>query len=161
MSASVSPASAIAASQASSVSDSGDTISRRPIFDAPMPVIAAVSSNFVVVSIGRTNFPKSCGAISSSGSGAVSGSEVGRNSGSHTSSFCSNTTSTTRPSSSSPGSQSMMLVVSRTRGSSSIATWATTYGAGNPGIENRSLTVNAESTARPDTSRGPMLWPRQ
>ncbi len=66
------PASAIAASQASMVSDNGGTISRRPSLDAPIPVMAAASSNFSRVSIGRTNLPKSCGAISSSGSAPVS-----------------------------------------------------------------------------------------
>ncbi len=40
------PASAIAASQAATVSDSGGTISRRPISDMPMPVSATLSSNF-------------------------------------------------------------------------------------------------------------------
>ena len=37
-----------------------------------IPVMAAASSNFSRVSIGRTNLPKSCGAISSSGSAPVS-----------------------------------------------------------------------------------------
>ncbi len=79
MSSKVRPASATAASQASMVSDSGGTISRRPIRDAPMPVIAEWSSNFSAVSIGRTYLPKSVGGISSSGSAVgASGRSDGR-----------------------------------------------------------------------------------
>ena len=158
MSASVRPASAMAASHASIVSDSGLTMSRRPIFDTPMPVIAERSSNLSVPIIGRTCLAKSRGSISSGGSSAVWSSAVGLNSGSQVSSFCSKTTSTTRPSSRSSGSHPMMLVVRRTRGSSSMATCAMTYGASRPGMENRWLTVNALRTARPDTARTPMLW---
>ena len=54
-----------------------------------------------------------------------------------------------------------MLVVSRTRGSSAIATWATTYGAGNPGRLNRWFTVNPASVALPETARTPMSRDRQ
>jgi hypothetical protein len=54
MSSTVRPASAIARSQACTVSDTGGTIRRRPISDMPMPVIATLSSNFSVVTIGRT-----------------------------------------------------------------------------------------------------------
>ena len=53
MSSNVRPASATACSQASMVNDSGGTICRLPIFDMPIPVIAAASSNFSSVSIGR------------------------------------------------------------------------------------------------------------
>ena len=84
MSSNVSPASATAASHASMVSDSGGTISLRPIFDMPIPVIAECSSNFSFVSIGRTYLPKSCGAISSTGCGPVLFSAVGLKSGSQT-----------------------------------------------------------------------------
>ena len=94
MSSSVSPASATAASHASMVSDSGGTISRRPMRDAPIPVIAEWSSNFSVVIIGRTYLAKSCGAMSSGGIATMFLSAVGRNSGSHTSCACSKTTST-------------------------------------------------------------------
>ncbi len=87
MSSNVRPASAIAASQASMVSDSGGTISRRPISDMPIPVIATLSSNFSGVSIGRTCSPKRSGAISSIGSAAGLGVAGGRNSGSQTSSI--------------------------------------------------------------------------
>ncbi len=112
------------------VNDSGGTICRLPIFDMPIPVIAAASSNFSLVSIGETCLPKSCGAISSTACGPVFFSAVGVNTGSQTvptlSSTFSNRTSTVWPSSSSSGSQSTMLVVNRTRGSSTIATCATT-----------------------------------
>ena len=70
------------------VSDSGGTISRRPIRDAPIPVIAEWSSNFSVVIIGRTCLAKSCGAMSSGGMRRRFFSAVGRNSGSHTSCAC-------------------------------------------------------------------------
>ena len=68
MSSNVRPASAIAASHASMVSDSGGTISRRPIFDMPMPVIAEWSSNFVLGQHRPDVLRRSArGAISSSG----------------------------------------------------------------------------------------------
>ncbi len=54
MSSNVNPASAIAASHASMVSDSGGTIRRRPSREVPMPVMAERSSNFSPVSGGRT-----------------------------------------------------------------------------------------------------------
>ncbi len=62
--------------------------------------------------------------------------------------FCRRSTSTVWPNSSSSGSHSTMLVVSRTRGSSTTATCATTYGGGRSGKPNRWLTVNADSVAR-------------
>ena len=52
-------------------------------------------------------------------------------------------------------------MVSRTRGSSSIATCATTYGAGSPGRLNRSLTVNPINVAYPETADGAKDRPRQ
>ena len=164
MSAKVSPASAIAASHASMVSDSGGTINRRPIFEMPIPVRADLSSNFSVVSMGRTCSAKRSGAISSAGRGAGSAPAIGRNNGNHTSSTCSKTTSTCWPSSSaskSLGSHPTMLVVSRTRGSSAIATWAITYGAGSPGRLNRSFSVNPASIALPETARTAMSRERQ
>ena len=98
MSASVSPASAMAASQASMVSDSGGTISRRPICDAPIPVIADLSSNFSVVD----HRPDVLGEVLRGdlvvGQRARSlARPSGRNSGSQTSSFCSKTTSDDAP----------------------------------------------------------------
>ena len=88
MSSMVSPASAIAASQAATVSDSGATINRRPISDMPIPVSATLSSNFSGVSIGRTYSPKRSGAISSTGKRSESRRpSTGRNSGSQTSSM--------------------------------------------------------------------------
>ena len=81
MSSNVRPASATAASHASMVSDSGLTISRRPSRDAPMPVMAERSSNFVDVSGGRTWLAKSCGAISSAGCSPNCLGVTGRNSG--------------------------------------------------------------------------------
>ena len=50
-----------------------------------------------------------------------------------------------------PGSVPTMLVVSRTRGSSSIATIATTYGTGRLGSHCWWLTVKPTTVARPDT----------
>ena len=63
MSAIVSPASATARSHASTVSDSGGRISRRPISDAPIPVRATLSSNFSWRIIGRTCRQYSSGGI--------------------------------------------------------------------------------------------------
>ena len=71
MSSSVSPASATAASHASMVSDSGGTISRRPICDMPMPVIAERVLELLRGQQRPDMRPKSCGAISSSGCGPV------------------------------------------------------------------------------------------
>lgn len=160
MSSRVSPASATAASHASMVKDSGGTISRRPSREAPIPVIAECCSNFSVRSIGRMWSPKRSGAISSAGNSPGSPA-TGRNSGSQTSSACWNTTSTGWPSSRPSGSDSTMLVVNRTRGSSSIATCATTYGGGRSGKPNRWLTVKPASVPRPDTVRTPSFWLRQ
>ena len=51
-------------------------------------------------------------------------------------------------------SQFTMLVVRRTRSSSSMATIAITYGGGKLGIQVCSLIVNPATTPRPDTSAG-------
>ena len=112
--------------------------------------------------VGRTYRPKSCGAISSSGmrSGPLVARWVGTGAARRPRSSRT-TTSTVWPSSSSSGSHSTMLVVNRTRGSSTMATWATTYGGGRSGKPNRWLTVNADSVALPETSRTPMLRLRQ
>ncbi len=52
------------------------------------------------------------------------------------------------------GAQFTMLVVSRTRSSSSMATMAITYGGGKLGSHVCSLIVNPAITARPDTAAG-------
>ena len=54
-----------------------------------------------------------------------------------------------------------MLVVNRTRGSSSSATSATTYGGGRSGKPKRWLTVEPDNVALPDTARTPILVCRQ
>ena len=54
MSAMVSPASATALRQASTVRLSGSTPRRRPIRDMPIPVSATFSSNFSARAMGRT-----------------------------------------------------------------------------------------------------------
>jgi hypothetical protein len=61
----------------------------------------------------------------------------------------------------SSSAQSTSRVVSRTRGSSSIATWATMYGEGSPGSRNRWLTVKPNRVAKPETSRTRVREPRQ
>ena len=143
MSSKVKPASATAASHASMVSDSGGTISRRPSRDTPMPVIAEL----VLELLGGEHRPDMLAEVRgarsrrrAAGAGVLSAAgrehrqpdvfDVARRS-----------TSTVCPSFSSSGSQSTMLVVNRTRGSSTMATWATTYGGGRSGKPNRWLTV--------------------
>ncbi len=119
MSSNVSPASATAASQASMVSDSGGTISRRPIRDSAdagdrRAFLELRPSSAAADVLGEVLRGDLVGGLLRRTAWAA----TGRNSGSQTSSFFSNTTSTSCPSSSSSGSQSMMLVVNRTRGSS-------------------------------------------
>ena len=128
MSSIASPASSTARRIASTVSDTGGTMSLRPMRDMPTPVSATRSSNFSSRAIGRTDRMRSSSACSFAS--ATAGSPVGSNSGTHTSSTCSNTTRTRIPICTVSGSQPTMLVVSRTRGSSSIATTATTNGGG-------------------------------
>jgi hypothetical protein len=163
MSSMVNPASATAASQACTVSTSGSTISRRPMSDMPMPVMATSSSNLRVPIIGRTPRRTSSALGSSSGRAAGSGcSSVGRNSGSQVSSAAwSNSTCMRMPSTRSSGSTPTKVVVSLTRGSSSSATCPVAYGEGSPGSWNRWLTVNPNSVAYPDTSRTARSWLRQ
>ena len=63
--------------------------------DIPMPVIAECSSNFALVSIGRTYSANFVGGIRSSGIAVgASSSAAGLNTGSQTSSRCWNSTST-------------------------------------------------------------------
>ena len=145
------PASAIAWIAASTVSTRGSTMSRRPTRDIPMPVTATWSSNLsAFFGMGR----KSWIFGSSAGNGPFSVSPVGWNTGIHTSSSCSKRTCTFMPTNTADGSQSTMLVVSRTRSSSSMATIAIRYGGGKLGIHICSLRVNPATTARPDTSAG-------
>jgi len=94
----------------------------------PIPVNATFSSNFSVVGIGRAR--SRCSSSGSHGSRSGSPDGTGANIGSQTSSYCSNRTSTRVPMPTESGSVSTMFVVSRTRGSSSIATIAMTYGSG-------------------------------
>ena len=125
MSSNVKPASATAASHASMVSDSGGTISRRPSRDAPMPVIAECvlellggqrrahvraevrGCDLVDRAADRSASPRSAEHRQPDGPDLV---------------LESSRTGPRRvwPSSSSSGSQSTMLVVNRTRGSSTI-----------------------------------------
>ncbi len=125
MSSSVSPASSTARRQASTVSDSGSTISLRPIFDCPTPVIATSCSNLRDDAGGRSRGRRSSGSGTVPATPARSGSNS--NNGSQTfSETCSNTTRTCVPTETSAGSHPTMFVVSRTRESSSSATIATT-----------------------------------
>ena len=88
MSSRVRPASAIACSAASTASTTGSTMSRRPMREIPMPVTATLSSNLSpAFGIGRASWM----AGRSAGNGPLSVSPVGSNSGTHTSSSCSNT----------------------------------------------------------------------
>ena len=89
----------------------------------PIPVMATSSSNFLAFfGIGRATREVS----STAGKGPFSVSPVGSNNGIQTSSSCSKRTCTFMPTNTSPGSQPTMLVVSRTRSSSSMATIAIT-----------------------------------
>ena len=153
MSEALSPASAMAARQASAVSASGGRINRRPTSDMPTPVIATRSSNLSSLAFGRT-------ATSGSAASALAAdaspppSDVGAKSGSQTSSCCSNRTCTRRPTCTSSGFASTMLVVRRTRGSSSSATIATTYGGAGSGSHCWWLIVNPTTVPRPETAAG-------
>ena len=123
MSSGASPASAMAWSAASTVSVIGSTMSRRPTRDMPIPVMATWSSNLSApLGMGRA----SCILGSAAGNGPFSGSPLGSNRGIHTSSAGSKTTWTRIPTWTSSASQFTMLVVRRTRSSSSMATIAIT-----------------------------------
>ncbi len=123
MSSGLSPASSIACFAASTVSVIGSTMSRRPTCDMPMPVMATWSSNLsACFGIGRASYIFG----SAAGNGPFSVSPVGSNSGTHTSSSCSKSTCTFMPTCTSVRSQLTMLVVRRTRSSSSMATMAIT-----------------------------------
>jgi hypothetical protein len=149
MSSRVRPASATAARQASTVSDSGSTISRRPIADRPTPDSTARCSNRSPLAGGR-----GAGRRGSPTRSAVSVSPVGSNSGSQTSSAGSNRTMTSWPMWTSSGSHPTTLVVRWTVGSSASATLAMTYGGSKPGSHRWRLTVNATTVPRPDTAVG-------
>jgi hypothetical protein len=149
MSSRVRPASATAARQASTVSDRGSTISRRPIADRPTPDSITRCSNRSSLAGGR-----GAGRRGSPTRSTGSVSPVGSNSGSQTSSFCSKRTVTSRPMWTSSGSHPTMLVVRCILGSSASATLAMTYGGSNPGSHWWWLTVNATTVPRPDTTVG-------
>ena len=123
MSSRVSPASAIACSAASTASTTGSTMSRRPIRESPIPVTATLSSNLSpAFGIGRASWMSG----SSAGNGPLSVSPVGSNSGTQTSSVCSNATCTFMPTNTSSAGTFTRLVVRRIRSSSSMATIAIT-----------------------------------
>ena len=92
MSSSVSPASAIASRQASTASDRGSTMRRRPILDRPMPLRTARCSKRSGLSGGR-----GIGRTGSATRSTGSSDPVGSNSGSQTSSCCSKRTTTSWP----------------------------------------------------------------
>ena len=152
MSSSVSPASATAARQASTVSDSGSTISRRPMAERPTPdstdaVLEAVVARAAAAASGRSRLARR--------GRSASVAPVGSNSGSHTSSCCSKRTATSWPMCTSSGSQPTMLVVRRTRrvlGQRDVGDRRTA--ARSPGSHGCWLTVKPTTVARPDTSVG-------
>ncbi len=151
MSSRVSPASAIAASAASTASAIGSSIRRRPTREMPRPVIATWSSNLSApFGIGRAW--RALGSLA--GNGPLSVSPVGSNSGIQTSAACSNVTCTFMPTNTSSAATFTRLVVRRIRSSSSMATMAIRYGGGKLGIHICSLWVKPATTPRPDTSVG-------
>ena len=111
MSSSVSPASATAARQASTASDSGSTISRRPMRRPP----DAGQHDAVLEAVVAERRPRASGGTGSGTRSTGSVAPVGSNSGSHTSSCCSKRTATSWPMCTSSGSQPTMLVVRWTR----------------------------------------------
>ena len=154
------PASAMASLAAMTASLSGGIMMRRPTGDMPRPVMATLSSNFSVVAIGRTQRRWSSGGVSSEGSSATT-SLSGSNIGSHTSSTLWNRTVARIPTLASSAFGPTRLVMTRTRGSSSIATDAMASGGGNAGSQSWWLTVTPTMTPRPDTSVSPMSSERQ
>ena len=148
MSSRVRPASATAATQASTVSDSGSIINRRPICERPMPESTERRSNRSAPVGGRGL--GTLGAGTSSAASAFT-SPVGSNSGTQTSSCCSNRTDTSWPICTSAGSQPTMFVVRCTPGSSAKATLAMAYGGSNPGSHCWAFTVTPTTVARPET----------
>ena len=115
------PASATAFAHASTVNDSGSTMSRRPIGERPIPDSTDRCSNRSSLT-GGVGIGDRCSAIGS----AAAISPVGSNKGSQTSSCRSKRTTTSWPTRTSSGSMPTMLVVSRTAASSARATTATT-----------------------------------
>ena len=88
-------------------------------------------------------------------------SPVGVNSGNQMPPSSSNCTCTGVPTSTSSGSHPTMLVVRNTRGSSSSATDAITYGGGNIGSHCWWFTVTPTTVPRPLTSTTDRLLDRQ
>jgi hypothetical protein len=164
MSASESPASATAALAAATASVSGGSMSRRPLGELPMPVIATRSSNLAAVSMGRTCRACPPGAIASSGMGpgrGPFGRKSGAKTGSHSSPAGSNRIRTRIPTATSSGATSTRFVITRTRLSSSMATDATTNGGGKAGSHGWWLTVHPTTVPSPLTSAGPSSEPWQ
>ena len=151
MSSSVSPASATAARQASTVSDSGSTISRRPSAERPTPESTTRCSN-------RSSLTRRRAASGGRGSATRSTERRSRRSA--------RTAAATRrraarsgprtswPMCTSSGSQPTMFVVRCTVGSSASATIAIAYGGSKPGSHWCWLTVNPTTVPRPDTTDG-------
>src|SRR4051812_11377285 len=148
MSSMVNPASATAARHASTVSESGGRISRRPICELPIPVIATLSSNFSVGARGRTLTSGRAGDGTASDDPSGSGS----NSGNQTSSCWWNVTRPGIPTYTSRGSQPTTLVVSRTSASAVSDTMASEYGGGMDGSHICSLHVQPTTTPVPLTA---------
>ena len=73
----------------------------------------------------------------------------GSKNGSHTSSYCSNSTRTAMPMRTSSGAQPTMSVVSRRPSCSGSSTMATTYGGSRPGYHGWWLTVKVWTSRRP------------
>ena len=124
-------------------------MSRRPIFDRPMPLRTARCSKRSLPS-GERGTGRSGGTTRSTGSRDP----VGSNSGSHTSSCCSKRTATSWPMRTSEGSHPTMFVVRCTRASSASATLATTYGGSKSGSQRWEFTVKPTTVPRPDTGAG-------
>ena len=148
MSSGANPASAMAARQASTASETGSRIRRRPRSDRPIPEITDRCSYRSSLSGGRTE------GRTGSATGLSPVWPVGSNSGSHTSSTASKRTCTSVPIPTSSGSQSTMLVVRWIDGSSANATLATMYGGSKSGSHCWWFTVTPMTVARPDIGRG-------
>ena len=130
------PASATAPRQASTVSDSGSTMRRRPRAERPIPDRTDRCS--------KRSGPSGARGVKGPGAGTgfgPSGSPVGSKRGSQTSSCCSKRTDTAWPTCTSVGSHPTTAVVSRTSGSSARATTASAYGGSRSGCQRCWLTV--------------------
>ena len=149
MSSTPSPASSIAARHASTASESGSIIRRRPIAERPTPDSTARCSNRSELTGGR-----GAGRRGSPTRSSAVVAPVGSNSGSHTSSSCSKRTTTSCPMCTASASQPTMFVVRCTVGSSASATFAIAYGGSNPGSHWWRLIVKPTTVPRPDSAVG-------